>query len=169
MVPTPSMGRASTRATTAPISTGCSTRSTRKPRVSSTKVMPISFSCARNQPPTFTRRACSTGSTRFCQASGSFRRSMGRARGSLAEMRKLEATAVPRNTRVSGRDSTMREASPSTCSAAPWASWVPLSNSSRIPVSIWGRRCSGARWARFWSHCRTRPAAVSRPMATWGI
>ncbi|MFR0734583.1 MAG: hypothetical protein ACLSHU_10670 [Oscillospiraceae bacterium] len=49
-----------------------------------------------------TRRFCSTGRIRWDQAGGSFPGRKGRSRGSCAEIIKLDTTAVPKNTNVSG-------------------------------------------------------------------
>ena len=123
----------------------------------------MSLHCARNHPPRLTRRFCSTGSTRCDQAGGSFPWRKGRSRGSCAEIMKLDTTAVPRNTKVSGSVTMIWEAAPRTRETAPSARAEPLENSWEMLSSSPGRSRSGAPWARWYSQPWTRSAVWSRP------
>ena len=98
----PNTGSASTTVMTSAASSGYRTRSTRSPTFRIRNVIPISFSCARSQPPSVVRtwlpRRCSfsshSGRASFC--------SQVRMAGSSPESMKLDRTAVTVNKTASG-------------------------------------------------------------------
>lgn len=110
IVPVPNTGSASTTVMTSAARTGYRTRSSSSPAFKIRNVMPISFSCARSQPPSVVR-TCPPSVCSFSSHAGrTVRRSQLRMAGSSPESMKLDKIAVTANSTASGSRPMMPDA-----------------------------------------------------------